>query len=225
MLDEVLLPDGRQVRTTAPRLLEAVRAWRHDVTLPALAAAQWDGWLRAEALRREELRETHAAERLAWTLAVLGVPDHDRRAEELLVVHRAALHAAVEVPPHHVGLVEALRLAGYRVGLITNYDDPDGAVKLLADTGLTPYMETVVVSGAEGWVKPHAVLFERAVRELGVEPHQAWYVGDTFETDVLGAAAAGLVPVWLRPAGDPVPETGGVATIERLEELSDWLLD
>jgi len=227
MLAEVTLADGNRVYTTAPRLLETVRSWLPELQLQDLAAAQWAGWQRAEARRQTDLAETPAAERFAWTLAELGVTEPEQRAPELLAVHRAALHAGTEVPPNHVGLVQALRLAGYRVGLITNYDDADGAAKLLGDSGLAPHMEAVVVSGAEGKVKPHAGLFERALRALDVAPRVAWYVGDTYETDVLGAAAAGLTPVWLRRDGadGPAPEPGGVLTLPALEELADWLLD
>lgn len=47
--------------------------------------------------------------------------------------------------------------------------------------------------------KPHPRLFELAARRLGVGPNQVWFVGDSYENDVCGAAKVGMVPIWYRP--------------------------
>ena len=43
--------------------------------------------------------------------------------------------------------------------------------------------------------KPEAGIFRLALDELGVEPHDAMFVGDRLETDVQGAANLGMTTV------------------------------
>jgi putative hydrolase of the HAD superfamily len=60
-----------------------------------------------------------------------------------------------------------------------------------------PWLEEVVVSSAVGAAKPSPLPFLRALDALGLEPHQAWHVGDQPE-DVEGAARAGVRCLLLR---------------------------
>lgn len=46
--------------------------------------------------------------------------------------------------------------------------------------------------------KPHRRLFELAAQRIGAEPAAIWHVGDSYESDVCGAAEAGMVPIWYR---------------------------
>ena len=63
-----------------------------------------------------------------------------------------------------------------------------------------------VVSSAEfGLRKPHAAIFEDAVKRLGSPATGTWYVGDTWEADVVGSSGAGLVSVWLTGRDTPPP--------------------
>jgi len=44
----------------------------------------------------------------------------------------------------------------------------------------------------EGWRKPHASLFEKALRETGAAPNEAVFVGDSPLHDIGGAKAVGM---------------------------------
>jgi putative hydrolase of the HAD superfamily len=71
-------------------------------------------------------------------------------------------------------------------------------------------MGTILVSEAIGVEKPDPRIFRRATEGLGIGPSEAIYVGDHPIKDVLGAAATGLTPIWLRrsspwPEGHPPP--------------------
>jgi len=44
--------------------------------------------------------------------------------------------------------------------------------------------------------KPHRRLFELAAQRMHLDPARIWFVGDSFENDVGGAAEAGMVPIW-----------------------------
>ena len=56
--------------------------------------------------------------------------------------------------------------------------------------------------------KPDPAIFRAALDRLRVPAHEAWFVGDSFEKDVCGAAAVGMRPVWFgasRPPPRPHP--------------------
>jgi putative hydrolase of the HAD superfamily len=122
------------------------------------------------------------------------------------------------------------RLQGsYRLGLLSNFTHGPAVAGLLDRMGLTPFFETVLVSGNIGYRKPHPLVFEMLVRNLGVEKHQVLYVGDSLDPDVLGATQSGLRPVWMTYVLDnhlpsiPVPVTESDEIISRgVPRVSDW---
>jgi FMN phosphatase YigB (HAD superfamily) len=60
----------------------------------------------------------------------------------------------------------------------------------------------VVDSGVVGINKPDPRIFDGALSVLDVSPDRVAYVGDSIRYDMMGAEAAGLVPVLLDPYGD-----------------------
>lgn len=46
-----------------------------------------------------------------------------------------------------------------------------------------------------------------AIERIDLPASELWYIGANWDSDVAGASAAGLFPVWLKPLGD---ERGGV---------------
>ena len=69
--------------------------------------------------------------------------------------------------------------------------------------------EFVIASCAYGVRKPDVRLLEMALRKARLSADQVWFCGDTFETDVVGAASAGMLPILfdkkkrMRNAGEP----------------------
>ena len=121
-----------------------------------------------------------------------GEPAEDLFILELLGRLRTAFRdtAAWQVYPDVVPALDALRAAGVRLGVVSNWDSrlPD----LLDDLGLADRFETIGVSHLEGLEKPNPGLFERVLGRLGARPDQALHVGDVPELDLLGAHAAGV---------------------------------
>lgn len=82
----------------------------------------------------------------------------------------------------------------------------------------------VLVSAEQHLAKPHPDAFHRGCRMLGTSPDRTVYVGDSVRADALGAAAAGLVSVWVDRWHDPWPDRpDGVHRITTLSELPDLL--
>ena len=124
----------------------------------------------------------------------------------------SALHADV------LQSLEALRDAGFRLGVIAN--QPTQVRAALERDGLVPFFEVWGVSDDLGLQKPDAALFFHAVRTAGVEPGRAVMVGDRLDYDVRPAKAAGLRTVWvLRGEAPDLP------TAEQLAEADAAVAD
>jgi putative hydrolase of the HAD superfamily len=53
-------------------------------------------------------------------------------------------------------------------------------------------------------------MFRSALDELGLDPAEAVYVGDSWMRDVVGASEAGMHPIWIRrPNVDPATQPDG----------------
>lgn len=100
-----------------------------------------------------------------------------------------ALHADV------VPCLEALRDAGYRLGVIAN--QPSQVRGAMARDGLVGFFEIWGVSEDLGLQKPDPALFVHALRTAGVEPARAVMVGDRLDYDVRPAKVAGMRTVWV----------------------------
>lgn len=128
------------------------------------------------------------------------------------------------------GTVDAVLAAGLRVGALTNAAR-DHQVAKLAHTGFEDVPVLVAVDTL-GFGKPDRRAFHEACRRLGTAPGRTAYVGDELDVDAMGAAAAGLVGVWLdRPearrgdegAEEAAARDAGVRVIRSLAELVDVL--
>ncbi len=89
-----------------------------------------------------------------------------------------------------------LTASGYHLGCVTNtLADGAGIRAMLRRQGIEDIMESVVVSADEGYRKPHALLFEKAMRGLCAAPNESVFVGDSPVHDIAGAKAAGMFAV------------------------------
>jgi len=125
-----------------------------------------------------------------------------------------------EAYPEVRAVLSALRANGLRLVVASNWDV--SLHEVLARTGLAPLLDGAVCSAEVGAAKPDPLPFRRALALVGeTDPAAAWHVGDRLDEDVDGARAAGLTPVLLARAGEPVPD--GVRAIASLAELPPLL--
>ena len=86
--------------------------------------------------------------------------------------------------------------------------------------GLRSYFHFVVSSADVGFRKPSSVIFETALSRLGVTAGQTWFIGDTLREDIVGAAKAGLQPIWIsRDSVEPGAENTGI----RIHDWSEFM--
>ena len=89
----------------------------------------------------------------------------------------------------------------YRVGVVTN-SPADAARQKIDAAGVDTYAETVIFAGHDTPAKPATEPFHRALEALAVDPDRAVHVGDSHQSDVAGANAAGLRSVLFAADGE-----------------------
>ena len=110
--------------------------------------------------------------------------------------------------------VKALKQRGLILGLISNF--------YLGRAGLDPYLDFVVTAKEAGAGKPEPPIFRLALERAGVNASEAVYVGDQYNTDVVGARGVGITPI-LIDRYDLLPEVSDCPRIHSLTEVAQYL--
>ncbi len=117
-----------------------------------------------------------------------------------------------------------LRDAGYRLGLLTN-GLSDTQWEKIHSLGIRATFDAIVVAGDVGVYKPDPRAFACLVDRLVVRPSEALFVGDSYDTDILGAHAAGMATAWVRPQkAEPPGDVRPRFAFPRATDLREVLL-
>ena len=103
---------------------------------------------------------------------------------------------------------------GLILGLITNL--------FMGGVGLESYLDFVVTAKEVGADKPEPPIFLAALERAGVNASEALYIGDQYQTDILGARGVGITPV-LIDRFDLAPEVSDCPRIHNLTEVAQYL--
>ena len=109
--------------------------------------------------------------------------------------------------------LDELATVGIRLAVISNWDER--LHPLLERLKLRGFFEVVIVSCEVGFAKPSPVIFQMALRRLGLPTGAVLHVGDSRREDTEGARAAGLRAWHL--------DRGGAGDIASLAGLRGWL--
>lgn len=109
----------------------------------------------------------------------------------------------------------ALRALGLKLAIATT-DLTERARADVSSLGLAAHFDVVLGVDAVARNKPHPDLFLEACRQMGVEPGEAWMVGDALN-DIRMARAA--------KAGGAIGVRSGISSRELLESEADLVLD
>lgn len=150
------------------------------------------------------------AECAAIVLAELGI-DADPAQAAPLLIDAIAFRVYDDVEP----LLAGLAGAGVGVAVVSNWDC--SLPGTLAAAGIE--VTHVISSGASGSSKPDPGIFHAALAALGTAPERALHIGDTEETDGVGARAAGIDVRIVDRGG----RAGGADTITALTDVLDLL--
>lgn len=107
----------------------------------------------------------------------------------------------INPPPLMDGVKETLDIlsSNFKLGVISDTGITPGRVlrKVLEKHGILDYFQTAVFSNEIGYLKPSNVMFETALKNLGIKPENAIHIGDLLETDIKGAKDAGMKAIWI----------------------------
>ncbi len=159
-------------------------------------------------------------ERFRRVFEAIGIRLTDQDADAVAAAYRAGYVPSWRAIEGAVDLVAALR-AHARIGVISNNLIEETRDKL-EFCRLAPLVDAVVVSGDEGISKPDPRIFHIALARLRVTAGEAVMFGDSWSTDIVGAARAGIRRVWFNPLRKQKPaEPADVAEVFSLSPIDE----
>jgi len=111
--------------------------------------------------------------------------------------------------------LDAIEAAGFRLGLISNFDS--WLEEMLLEMEVGHVFEPAIISGLEGIEKPDPAIYVLAVERAGVDPGNCVHIGDSPAMDMEPAIAAGITPV-LIDRTDRYPDSR-YSRVRKLDEL------
>jgi putative hydrolase of the HAD superfamily len=138
--------------------------------------------------------------------------------ESELVFWRASLVVSlIDGVPDLLREVEA---SGMPMGVVSNSSFASPTLEQeLQVQGIRSHFRFVISSADYGVRKPDPLIFEVALRRLGMEPGQVWFAGDNVGYDIIGARQAGIFPVAYNPRKGIPEEAGEHAVITSWSQL------
>jgi putative hydrolase of the HAD superfamily len=112
-------------------------------------------------------------------------------------------HAVNLVPmPGVVEMLDVLHAHGIAMGAVSNAIFSSQTITHeLERHGLSRLLRFVISSADIGVRKPDPRIFHHALSLLDASPEDVWFIGDSWENDVVGAAGLSMWPVWLNSTG------------------------
>jgi putative hydrolase of the HAD superfamily len=97
--------------------------------------------------------------------------------------------------PGLIELLDYIKGMNIKLGIITN---GFGRFQMNNIKGLKidHYFDEILISEIEGVRKPNIEIFMRALIRLGIEPHEAIFIGDHPVNDVEASIKAGMIGIW-----------------------------
>lgn len=190
-----------------------------------LRAVRWEHfyWASSADLRNDLLAHSIETEKF-WIeysrrrLIALGAsPEWAVEFAPRISMHMGEVYKPESIVPEDVRrTLPQLKESGYILGVISNRDKPFQNV--LDDHGIGEFFDFSLAAGEVNVFKPDPGVFEHGLQRVHLAAHEAIYVGDNYYADVVGARAAGLLPVLYDPLGVfPEPDC---ATIKSFDELN-----
>lgn len=106
---------------------------------------------------------------------------------------------AWELYPDTVESLEHLKSSAFSLAIVSNWNS--SLMDVVDGLDITKYFDFVIASAEVGAKKPSPKIFEHALERTAAPPSRVVHVGDTYQTDVLGARRAGIRGIMLDRRG------------------------
>lgn len=174
------------------RLAPGISCQQFTDTYRTINRQLWAAFSRGDITKRE-LRH----QRFARVFTALGLPESLMPAA-LPEAWQQASPCKPHLMPHAATMLQALH-GRYALHVITNGFGASQRQKLQSAGVLPLFQQVITADNCGGFQKPHAAIFEYAMRTCDAQPRHCLMIGDNAETDVAGARAAGIDQVYYRP--------------------------
>jgi len=195
-------------------LIDAIEKY-HSAINAALEACGFEPWSREKFMQRLWGRKF----RVNIDSVLSDVPEGRRL--EVYEEYRRVLPTfenVTKIFPSTIPTIEFLKSAGLKLAVVTSTDRLI-ALEILKKFDILRYMDAVV-GGDEAEPKPSPEPILKACNELGLQPNEVLYVGDT-PVDAEAGNAAGCATAIITTSHNAVDlsEIGGILIIDDLSEL------
>lgn len=232
-LDETLIsaygrPDAAWVAVAA-EFSEALAPWTSTEIAAAVGAFARGFWADAERHRiwRQRIGE---ARRLIVagafdTLAIGGRP-----IPAAAVLHRLAdrftayRDEQMHLFPDAHAVVDGFRALGIRLALVTNGAAVAQRAKITR-FDLAHRFDHIQIEGEHGFGKPEERAYRHALQVLGVDPAEAWMVGDNLEWEVAAPQRLGIHAIWVDGIGEGLPPASIIRPDRIIRSVRELLPD
>jgi len=108
-----------------------------------------------------------------------------------IITYHNTKFAMLKLEPECFSILLYLKSKDYKIGLITNGKELKQWEKLVR-LGLYPFFDDVVTSESVGVEKPNPEIYKIAMDRLDVTAGTSVMIGNSFDTDIMGAYNAGI---------------------------------
>ncbi len=191
--------------------------WETPIVYSEISYSVWEGlWGPSDSLGSDMGNDPETIskyKRETWdeVLSTPGIQDSELR-NEIIDRHRAERVKRLKPYSGIVDVLERVK-SKYPLAVVTNGSPAVQRFKL-KESGLADYFDVVVASGDVGIGKPRPEPFTTALDKLGVSAPEAVMIGNSWSSDIQGAANLGMPSIWFNAEGLPRPEKGNPPTIE-----------
>ena len=121
--------------------------------------------------------------------------------------------------------LDFLKKRGIRTGVISNITYCGEVVKNRIDRMIPDHnFEFIIATSEYMFRKPNKRIFGLALEKADLDPEDVWYIGDSYECDVVGAGNAGIFPVWYVGAKESLyAEIEDVLMIKKWKDLQEYM--
>ncbi len=164
---------------------------------------------------------------LTETSVGFGVPSASLDARRCLEAYQWEMIPGTRIFPEVPQTLKLLREQGLKIGIVTNAHQPMWIRDIeIREHGIYDFFPDCRISAADvGYLKPHPVIFQTALKCVGTKPDETVFVGDDFNADIVGAQKAGIKAVLRRHAHRPpvsgIHPDGAITTMDELPGILD----
>lgn len=190
----------------------------------AFRQAYWQRSRKAWFDARHSLIAPHLGRVLVDTAKHFNVPEAHADIDRLLDIYEWGRVEGTHPFPEVIDVLTRLKKAGLKMGIVTNAYQPMRLRDVeLAQHGLLEFFPDCRLSAADaGYLKPHASIFEQALKRANTTAERTIFIGDNPTADIAGGQAAGMKTI-MRIIERSRPLISGLimpdAAINSLEEL------